>query len=156
MFDFGCHRLEVLIKLFGQPESVVGMLTRATLFQRKVEDTASASVRFEGGALGMVTVSHGAEESRDTVDIYGDAGSIHIPQLNGSRLIVRRDGEDTEEEHHPPANLHQPLIDQFVAAVLDGDEPAVDGAAGREVNRLLETIYTISEGTSAARAATPG
>jgi predicted dehydrogenase len=145
MFDFGCHRLEILLHLLGPAEGVAATLTRA-VFQRRVEDTAVATVRFAGGALGTVTVSHGTAESRDTVDLYCEAGSIHIPLLNGSRLIVRTGSEETEEQHAPPTNLHQPLVDQFAAAVLGGGRPVVDGAAGKAVNRLLAEIYGDSAG----------
>jgi predicted dehydrogenase len=50
--------------------------------------------------------------------------------------------EGVRDERHPPhANLHQPLIEDFVAAVRAGRAPAVTGEIGREVNRVLAAIY---------------
>ena len=81
MMDFGCHRLEVLLNLFGAPRTVRAISSRAK-FEREVEDTAAAIVEFESGMVGQVTVSHAAREPQDTLTIFGSSGSIHIPVLN--------------------------------------------------------------------------
>ena len=39
------------------------------------------------------------------------------------------------------ANLHQPLVEDFVAAVREGREPAVTGEIGLEVARVMARIY---------------
>jgi hypothetical protein len=64
-----------------------------------------------------------------------------VPKLNGAELRLVHGGEETVEHHPAPENLHQPLVAQFVDAVLNGGEPVVDGRLGREVNRLLAEIY---------------
>jgi predicted dehydrogenase len=140
MFDVGCHRLEVFLNLFGAVAEVRGVVARVAL-SRNVEDTAVAVLRFEQGPVATVRVSHATSESKDTVEIYGRTGSIHVPSLNGPELRIRADGAETVEQHPPPANLHQPLVDQFVRAVRTGEAPAVDGHVGREVNRLLAGIF---------------
>jgi predicted dehydrogenase len=145
MFDFGCHRLEILLHLLGAPVGAVGMTSRA-VFDRPVEDTAAAVVKFSGGALGTVTVTHGSSEPEDTLAVYGEKGSIHVPVLNAGSLTVVRGGERSIERHDPPANLHQPLVEQFVNAAFAGGHPIVDGAVGREVNRLLEAAYATFDG----------
>ena len=43
MFDFGCHRLELLLSLFGPVRQTVG-LTANVIFEREVEDTAVAAL----------------------------------------------------------------------------------------------------------------
>jgi predicted dehydrogenase len=146
MFDFGCHRLEILVNLLGRPEEVTGTLSNA-VFPRQVEDTGAALVRFTTGAVGTVTVSHATGEPQDTLDLFGESGSIHVPALNQGMLRITRGGERSEERHAPPANLHLPLIQQFVDAIRNGEEPAVSGADGREVNRLLEEVYATSAGS---------
>ena len=110
---------------------------------RAVEDTAVAVLRFDPGPLATVRVTHATTESKDTLEVYGRTGSIHIPKLNGSELRIRANGGETVEQHPPPANLHQPLVDQFVRAVGGPEAPAVDGHVGREVNRILAAILGI-------------
>ena len=140
MFDFGCHRIEVLLHLLG-PATEARSLLANVLFDRRVEDTAAALLRFRAGAVATLTVTHAAVEPQDTLHLFGSEGSIHVPKLNGSELRLLRGGEEVVEHHPAPENLHQPLVAQFVDAVLTGGEPVVDGKLGREVNRLLAEIY---------------
>ncbi len=140
MFDFGCHRIEVLLNLLGRAVEVKGM-TGNVVFEREVEDTACALVRFEGGAQAVVTVTHAAREPQDTLEIFGDAGSVRADVLNEGRLRIRTARGEREEFHPPHANLHQPLIDDFARAVVEGRPPRVDGADGRAVSEVLELIY---------------
>src|SRR5258708_3862758 len=46
MFDFGCHRIEALTNIFG-PVIEVKAMTANVVFDREVEDTATALFRFE-------------------------------------------------------------------------------------------------------------
>jgi predicted dehydrogenase len=139
MFDFGCHRLEVLLSLFGPVTEVLGVLANTAL-AREVEDTAVAVMRFASGPVATVTVSHAAGEARDTFEVIGRKGCIRIPKLNGPELRLVSGGVETVEQHPPAENLHLPLVEQFVRAVLRDEPPAVDGFVGREVNRLLAEI----------------
>ena len=140
MFDFGCHRIEVLLSLFGDVVDVRALRANL-LYDRPVEDTAIVALRFLPGPLATVTVTHAAAEPRDTLDVFGSEGSIHAARVNGPELRVLRGGEQSVEQHPLPDNVHLPLIQQFVDAVLDGGRPVVDGAAGRDVNRVLDAVY---------------
>jgi len=140
MFDFGCHRIEVLLRLFGDPDSVEGR-TWTLQLRREVEDTALALLRYPQGLVAQITVSHALSESRDTLEILGTKGSIKVPILNKSRLeIITRDGTIIED-HPPHPNLHFPLIEDFTNSVLQRREPLVNGEVGRAVNRILERVY---------------
>ncbi|HEV2764396.1 MAG TPA: Gfo/Idh/MocA family oxidoreductase [Pyrinomonadaceae bacterium] len=140
MFDFGCHRIEVLLDLFG-PVRKVRALARNVLFEREVEDTAVALFEFVCGAQAVLSVTHAARDPQDTLEIYGDAGSVRVDSLNKGTLCVSNAEGFSTERHTPHANLHQPLIEDFARAVLEGRAPTVDGRAGREVARLEDEIY---------------
>jgi predicted dehydrogenase len=88
-----------------------------------------------------VSVTHAAAAARDTFELFGTEGSVHAAVLNqGTLRVVTRQG--TREETHPPhANLHLPLVEDFVDAVLDGRSPAVTGEAGLAVARVLADVY---------------
>lgn len=140
MFDFGCHRIEVLTRLFGQVRRITSLLTN-TFFDRGVEDTATAIFEFELGTQGILSVTHAASEAQDTLSIFGSKGSVHVPALNDGGLTVRVGKQERPESHLPHANLHWPLIADFVQAIIGNREPRVDGAAGREVARIEAEIY---------------
>ena len=139
MFDFGCHRIQLLLHLFG-PIKSVSAINSTALFHREVEDTASASFKFSNGAVANLTVSHAVMDPRDTFTIWGSEGSIRTEVLNeGNLRITTRDGERTEV-HVPARNLHQPLIEDFVRAILDDQQPSVTGEVGKAVAEVEEEI----------------
>ena len=140
MFDFGCHRIEVLLNIFGPITRTTGS-TANVLFDRDVEDTAVALFEFEGGMRGVLTVTHAACEPQDTVGIFGSEGSIHIPVLNQGVMRIKTAASERAETHPPHPNLHQPLIDDFTQAVLADRVPQVGGAIGREVAKIEAEIY---------------
>jgi len=148
MMDFGCHRVEVLINLFGPIGRVEGM-TSNSAFSREVEDTATALLHFEKGCSATVTVSHASIEPRDTLEIYGTKGSIHIPVLNKGEMTILADGMTRSERHPSAINLHEPLIEDFTEAVLNHREPTISGHIGREVNLVIEQIYGSASGAGA-------
>jgi predicted dehydrogenase len=141
MMDFGCHRIEVLLDLLGPVAEVRGTPTNVRFHDREVEDTCIAHLRFRSGAEAVLAVTHAAQESRDAAQIFASKGSAHVDVLNQGLLrVVTADG--VREERHPPhANLHQPLVEDFVAAVRDGRSPTVTGEIGLEVNRVLAAVY---------------
>ena len=140
MMDFGCHRLEVLVNLFGEVDRVASMIS-GSIYKREIEDTAVATLHFASGVTASLSVTHATNIPKDTLQIFGTNGCIEIPVLNSGRLLVTA-GTDQREENLPPAgNIHQPLIEDFVESVLQGREPVVDGQAGRYVSQLLERIY---------------
>jgi len=140
MFDFGCHRIEVLMNLFGPIQRTVAITANA-IFTREVEDTAAAVFKFARGMCGTLVVSHAASEPQDTLDIFGTRGSIHVSTLNKGSLRITNEQGEREESHPPAANIHQPLINDFIDAVLMNREPRVSGEIGRSVAEIEEQIY---------------
>ena len=145
MFDFGCHRIEILLHLLG-PVTEVGSLLANVAFEREVEDTAAALFRFERGACATLTVTHAASDPQDTLYLFGTRGSVRVPVLNAGEMRIRTEAGERVELHPPDPNLHRPLIDDFAEAVLSGREPGVDGPLGRAVAAVEEQIYARTSG----------
>jgi predicted dehydrogenase len=140
MFDFGCHRIEVLLDLLGNISHVKSTLANV-YFDREVEDVATAIFKFERGTCGTLTVTHAAREPQDSLDLFFTNGSIHIPVLNeGKMKVLTKDGEriETYPNH---ANIHQPMIEDFARAVLENRDPVITGEIGRAVASIEEQIY---------------
>ena len=140
MFDFGCHRIEVLTNVFG-PISRTQAQMANVIFEREVEDTGTALFQFESGVCATLSVTHAAREPQDTFDIFGTGGSINISNLNEGTLLISSGESERRETHPPDSNLHAPLIRDFVDAVLSNREPLVNGEAGRMVAAVTEQVY---------------
>lgn len=147
MMDFGCHRIEVLLYLFGTPARSRSVIANV-VFARDVEDTAALLLQFPSASLGgpcaSLVVSHAIRERQDTLHVFGSRGSIHVDDLNAGTLRVSGDGVERIESHPPAANVHRPLIDDFVAAVFEQRDPAVDGSMGLAVARIEDGIYAVA------------
>src|SRR5438477_1883680 len=96
MFDFGCHRIEMLTNILG-PISEVRALTANVLFEREVEDTATALFQFERGTCAVLSVTHAAREPQDTFHLFGSLGSIHVPAWNEGTMQVTSDAGERVE-----------------------------------------------------------
>ena len=129
MMDFGCHRLEVLMHLFGAVRRTAAV-TANVVFDRAVEDTAAVLLQFEGGPCAAVTVTHAAEERQDTLQVFGTRGSLHVDELNAGSLRIRTGNQSRVESHPPAANIHRPLIDDSRRGPADGP-----GTGGDRRNR---------------------
>ncbi len=138
--DFGCHRLEVLLNLFGHVKGVAAT-TGKVIFDREVEDTASAILQFDRGPIATVTVTHAVMEPQDTVHIFATDGAIHIEALNAGEMRIVTAAGERIERHPPHANLHAPLVEDFVDAIASGRAPAVTGEVGLNVATLEDAIY---------------
>lgn len=141
MADFGCHRIEMLLDLLGPIRESRGSLSNIRFEDRDVEDTCVAHLRFQSGAQALITVTHAAQERRDTLEIVATLGSVQIPALNEGVVRITTAQGIREERHPPHPNLHLPLVADFVAAVRSGHDPAVSGEAGLEVQNVLRAIY---------------
>lgn len=140
MMDFGCHRLEILLDLFGKATRIESLNANVE-FEREVEDTSAAIIQFETGTCASLVVTHAAAEAQDTFDIFGTTGSIHISALNSGEIrIVNGSGSKTES-HPPSANFHSPLIEDFADAIINDRKPRISGETGRDVAVIEDTIY---------------
>jgi len=143
MMDFGCHRIEVLMHLFGCDVRQAAAVTANVAFDRPVEDTAAVLLQFASGPCASVTVTHASRERQDTLHIFGTRGAIHVEDLNAGTIRVQGDASRVEE--HPPAeNVHLPLVEDFVDAVLTDRDPAVTGETGRAVAAIEDIIYAVA------------
>jgi predicted dehydrogenase len=140
MLDFGCHRIEVLQNILG-PITQTGSLLNTVVFERQVEDTGVAVFQFARGTLGVLSITHAARQSQDTVAIFGSLGSIHVESLNEGTVAIKTGAGERLEALPPAQNFHQPLIDDFTQAVIEDRQPQVDAEIGREVTRIEAQIY---------------
>ena len=69
------------------------------------------------------------------LDLFAGSGALGLEALSQGALSC-----DFVENHPSAANVHQPLVEDFVDAVRTGPEPAVTGADGRAGSVILDAI----------------
>jgi len=115
LFDIASHRIDVLNYLFGRPMRVNGQLSNV-VHRYAVEDNATVMIEYESGVRGVVEVRWHSKVNRDECRIRGTDGEIEMSPLNGPDLIYPG-GRENLPAH---ANLHYPMIENFVDAVVAG------------------------------------
>jgi 1,5-anhydro-D-fructose reductase (1,5-anhydro-D-mannitol-forming) len=113
LYDVASHRIDVLNFLFGQPGSVTGQLSNA-VHHYAVEDNATVMIEYPGAVRGIVDVRWHSKVSRDECRVRGTEGQMELSPLNGPELIYPGGRENLP----PHANLHYPMIENFVDAVV--------------------------------------
>jgi predicted dehydrogenase len=120
LYDVGSHRIDACSFLFGEPERAVGLRSNA-LHQLEVEDSATALVQYAGGVNAVIDVRWNSRIQRDQFRVVGVEGEIVLDPLNGPPLsLIKSDGSRIEESLPTHANVHFPIVENFVQAVLDG------------------------------------
>lgn len=114
LYDIASHRIDVLNYLFGPPLRVSGHLSNA-VHHYAVEDNATVMIDYENGVRGMVDVRWHSRVRRDECRIRGTEGEMEMSPLNGPELIY----PGGSEQLPPDANLHYPMLKNFVDAVGD-------------------------------------
>jgi len=113
LYDIASHRIDAMHFLFGKAERACGIRSNA-VHGLAVEDSATVLMRFPGGIHGVVDVRWNSRVPRDQFRVIGVEGEIGLDPLNGPELRVAGRVE-TLPAH---ANVHYPLIENFVDAVL--------------------------------------
>ena len=119
LYDVGSHRIDACNFLFGRPVRATGLLSNA-LHDLAVEDSATTLVEYADGIHAVIDVRWNSRIQRDQFRIVGTEGELDLSPLNGPTLrILASDGKLLEEQLPTHANVHYPLIENFVSAVLD-------------------------------------
>jgi 1,5-anhydro-D-fructose reductase (1,5-anhydro-D-mannitol-forming) len=133
LFDIASHRIDVLNFLFGQPQRVTGHLSNA-VHHYAVEDNATVMIDYAGGVRGIVDVRWHSKVKRDECRIRGTEGEMELSPLNGPELIY----PGGRESLPPHANLHYPMIENFVDAVLGKAPLLASGASSFWTDWVIE------------------
>lgn len=123
LFDVASHRIDALNFLFGKPLRVSSQLSNV-VHDYAVEDNATLMIEYEGGVRGVVDVRWHSKVNRDECRIRGTDGEIEMSPLNGPDLTF----PGGRESLPPHANLHYPMIENFVDAVV-ADKPLLASGA---------------------------
>jgi predicted dehydrogenase len=126
LYDKGSHRIDAFNFLFGKPLAATGLHSKA-VHSLGVEDSTTALIEYPGGLHGVIDVRWTSRIVRDQFRIVGTEGELDLTPLDGPALkITTLDGVrgETLPAHR---NVHYPIVENFVQAILDGTPLASPG-----------------------------
>jgi predicted dehydrogenase len=140
LMDIGSHRLNLFLDLFG-PVADVAAACDTLAGSYAAEDCATLLLRFESGAHGSLHCLFNTSADLDDFCIVGTKGRMQANPLNGGELVIDQGNTERVEDRPPPANLHSPLVVDFVQAIRERRDPVVTGEEGLRVNQVMERAY---------------
>lgn len=120
LYDIASHRIDAMNFLFGEPLEAKGMRSNA-VHAMGVEDSATVMIRYGGGLHAVVDVRWNSRTNRDQFRVVCTGGEFVLDALSGDLLRVIPSVGAARELHLPThANVHYPVVHDFVNGVLDG------------------------------------
>ncbi len=142
-----------MVQWFGGPIAEVKAITATLARNIEAEDTGSAIIRFQSGAIGSISVTTLTypKNLEGSVTILGENGTVRVGGTSMNK-IIQWDFADTrdydakwEESNTNPSSVYGFGHAGYYRNVLDTlqgkDTPNSDGLEGRKSLRLLELIY---------------
>jgi len=162
LIDMGGHCIDLLEMFFGRITRISCFINNS-VHNYKSEDSATAMLFFENGALGTVDTFFCIPDnsSKNVLELYGSKGSIlaegTIGQGPAGRMVafLEQDGRDYDAQQAKssaqglaiepePANTYQAEIEEFSQAIIDDREPDISGELGLRSQKILTACYESS------------
>ncbi len=157
LFSHGCHDLDVMIWLLGQPQRSYYVGTHVGTEWMEGEGTAQCIFEFDEGALGNLSVSWGLpyKDQRSRIQVHTTEAMLAV---TGSNLVIRdKDGE--RNLYEPPAGSQRTpgtgVIDEinhFIDCIQTGKEPLTNGHEALKSLRVVWELYKEAEARAAQSA----
>lgn len=148
LFSHGCHYIDILLWLLGNPRRVVSLGTRVGTEWLEGEGTAHSTIEFENGALGHLNCSWGTRmaEPPARFHIYTTNALLVVSNDMWTLEAVTEAGRETLYAH-PESEKSQPEasvkyeIEHFLECVSSGKPPETDGHEAMKSHRTIWSMY---------------
>ncbi|MCM8765166.1 MAG: Gfo/Idh/MocA family oxidoreductase [Candidatus Omnitrophica bacterium] len=144
IFDMGSHMFDVLIGLFGLPVRVFAKM-RNLVFDYSVEDSSAIIMEYENGMLVTASFNWNSRTYAHEFEIIGDHAKLRWIPYDGDKITLVTGSQTQELEKPNYKNVHYPLIEDFVSAIIENRSPVVSMEEAARTNLLMETCYISSQ-----------
>ncbi len=143
--DMGCHALDILFYLFGDPVQVSGLTANlGGLYEP--EDTLSVGLELPGGLLVsagwsfIIPPSH----ARDLVEVTGEKGKLKFSIFSFKPITLFSEGTHQTISPVQPEHIQMPLIESIVDEMKGESRCPSTGETAAVTSRVMDQIRNIS------------
>jgi len=141
LMDVGTHRFDLMASLFGVPKRVQAIVGTQSIGV-SVEDAASVIIEFDNSVQATASFQWNSPIARDTLEIVGSEGILWTDSLSDQGRLWLETSAGTQSFSLPAsAPVHQPLVERFVAHILDGAPNPLDGRSGSIATAVTLACY---------------
>lgn len=157
LMNQGIHGVDLLRYLVGPVESIYA-LSATRVHDIEVEDTLTAAISFQNGALGVIEASTGDWPGAPRrLELNGECGVIILEEdrivkweVEGERGFSQyEENERKTEPYQDPGRIdasgHTCQIRNFISALRGETELLVDGQEGRKALEIILSAYASAE-----------
>lgn len=138
--DMGSHMIDLIVGLFGLPETVFA-LTDTLVQDFDVEDSSAAVLRLANGAQALLSFGWNSKTWVHEFEVVGRDARVRWCPADAGKVVTTIGREVDEVDLPNASNVHTPLVADFVAAVRGGRAPACPLSEAVQTNRVLDAIY---------------
>jgi len=139
--DMGCHALDILFFIFGNPLEVSGRVCNVGGLYTP-EDTISASLVLPENLMVTGSWSFVTPNSfyKDRVEVLGEKGELEFSIFSFEPIVLHRDGQQESFVITQPEHIQMPLI-QSIVQELNGLGPSPStGLTAALTSRVMDVI----------------
>lgn len=151
MMNQSIHNIDLLQWIMGPVESVFAY-TATNLRKIEGEDVGVAVLKFKNGALGVIeaTTTTYPKNLEETLNIFGSTGTVCLGGVAVNKIESWRFAGDNEEavvaeQFAEPLNVygfgHVHIIEDFMKAITEDRESAINGEEGRKALEIILAVY---------------
>ncbi len=160
------HSIDLLQWIMGDVDSLFAFAD-TRVHRIEVEDIAVAALRFKNGALGVIEGSTALYPGLPArLDIHGEKGTAILQDdiITFSNVIgpdrkksekeargAKKLGDTSSDPRHHTSEKHRAQIKDFIDAIREDREPAVNGIEGRKSLEIIRAIYQSAKSGSAVK-----
>ncbi|MBP1996563.1 Gfo/Idh/MocA family protein [Paenibacillus eucommiae] len=148
LFSHGCHYIDILIWLLGEPEQVVSLDTRNGTDWMEGEGTAHSTIKFVNGAIAHLISSWGTRfqeapanmhiHTTDALIILGrDLWTVEVVTADGRQTLFER----SEQDEAVPGRNALGEIEHFLESIATGQKPETSGEDALRSHRTIWAMY---------------
>src|SRR5687768_16464537 len=162
LINQGIHAIDLLQWFAGMPEEVFSWNTRRVYSHIEAEDTATASLRYPGGALGSIEATTAAWPGwQRGIELCGESGSVMLEDDHISHWDFRDEKAGDEAIRAKKIDMkmrsgasapgaisfegHRRQIQDLIDAVHENRAVAIDGHEARKAVALIRGLYASAE-----------
>lgn len=148
LFSHGCHYIDILVWLFGDPKRVVSLGTRNGTEWLEGEGTAHSTIEFENGVLAHLVSSWGTKFALPPAKYQIHTTDALIVLSNDMQEIEVLTKEGREVVFTKPADALPSVsyeVEHFLESIATGQAPETDGHDALRSHRTIWAMYA-SEG----------
>lgn len=144
-FDLGCHRVDVMRWILGEPVRVVAAMNNFS-GAYPIDDNMVAVVEFKNKALGILDVSWVHRSGPNPLELYGTEGYLSVDAGPGHRVWIESRKMEFEGLRGglAPSTLPEALpspMEQWIGAILHGSPMTITIDDAWNLTQLLDGCY---------------